>query len=88
MNELQKSIDYRLSRAPRTIENTFTILVARWRFSHEPIRAIAENVKTYTLACFSLRLTENAVCCQSGFVDSVDYTGKGQRKRPEIISTK
>ena len=63
LTELQRSFDYRLSRARRTIENAFSILAARWRIFHTPMRANIEYAENYTLACLalhnSLRLTEN-----------------------------
>ena len=44
------------------------------------ICANVENAENYTLACLALhnylRLTENASYCPSGFVDSVDDTGR------------
>ena len=80
LTELQRSFDYRLSRARRTIENAFGILAARWQIFHTPMRANIENAENYTLACLALhnylRLTENALYCPSGFVDSVDDTGR------------
>ena len=80
LTELKRSFDYRLSRAPRTIKNAFGILAARWRIFHTPMRTNLENAENYTLACLALhnypRLIENALYCPSGFVDSVDDTGR------------
>ena len=55
LNEEQRIFNYRLSRARRIIENTFGILVARWRIFRGPIRASRDNVLKYTLAaiCFT-----------------------------------
>ncbi|XP_065067590.1 putative nuclease HARBI1 [Rhopilema esculentum] len=80
LNEDQRIFNYRLSRARRVIENTFGIMVARWRLFRGPIRASRENVVRYVLAAVCLhnylRQTENAVYCPNGFVDSEDSSGQ------------
>ena len=88
LTEEQRIFNYRLSRARRVIENTFGILVARWRLFRGPIRADRENVLRYVLAAISLhnylRLTDSATYCPNGFVDSEDSTGrikKGEWRR-------
>ena len=79
LSEEQRIFNYRLSRARRTIENTFGILAARWRLFHKPIRSTVANAEKYTLACVALhnylRLTDNAAYCPAGFVDSTDDSG-------------
>jgi len=59
-----KSIfNYRLSRARRIIENTFSILVSRWRIFRHPICAYPSTVDRYVMACINLHnflMTENA----------------------------
>ena len=61
---------YRLSRARRVLENSFGILVARWRLFRKPIRAVKDNVTSYTLAAVTLhnnlQQTENASYCPRG----------------------
>ena len=76
----QRIFAYRLSRARRAIENAFGILTARWRIFHKPIRSSVENAERYKLACLALhnylRLTDNAMYCPEGFVDSYNNSGK------------
>ena len=74
----EQILNYRLSRARRVIENTFGILVARWRLYRTPIIASVENAESYVLATLALhnylRLTDNATYTPKGFVDSKDST--------------
>ena len=79
LTEAQRILNYRLSRCRRVIENTFGILVARWRLFRGPIRASRENVLRFTLAAICLhnylRQTENAFYAPAGFVDSESSSG-------------
>ena len=72
--------NYRLSRARRTIENTFGVLAAKWRIFRRPIKVAIQQVEGLTKAAVCLhnylRLTDNANCLPTGFVDSEDSTGK------------
>uniref|UniRef100_A0A1X7TMB6 DDE Tnp4 domain-containing protein n=1 Tax=Amphimedon queenslandica TaxID=400682 RepID=A0A1X7TMB6_AMPQE len=72
--------NYRLSRARRTIENTFGILAAKWRIFRRPIRASPENVERIIKACVCLhnylRLMDNASYTPSGFVDKEGENGE------------
>ena len=65
--------NYRLSRARRVIENSFGILVARWRMFRKPICANKENITSYILAGVALlnflQQKENAAYFPRGFVD-------------------
>ena len=73
-DEEQRIFNYRLSRARRVIENSFGILCARWKLFSKPIKASVDNIEKYVLACIALhnylRLTDNAMYCPQGFVDS------------------
>lgn len=75
----KKIFNYRLSRARRTIENVFGILVARFRIFKAPIEAIPEKVVKYVLACVALhnylRQTNSARYTPTAFIDSEDMTG-------------
>ena len=77
--EPQVIFNYRLSRARRVVENTFGILVARWRIFQRPIIAEPDNVVLYTKAAIALhnflRSTEPSIYCPSGFTDSEDVDG-------------
>ena len=68
-----------ISRARRVIENTFGILVARWRLYCTPIIVSIENAESYVLATLALhnylRLTDIATYTPKGFVDSENSTG-------------
>ena len=70
---------YRLSRAPRVIENCFGILSARFRILRKAIRASVENAEKYVLVCLALhnylRLTDNAHYTPAGFIYSEDKHG-------------
>ena len=73
INDQRKIFNYRLSRARRIIENTFGILVSRWRVFQTPINATLEKVEKIILADVALhnylRQTDNANYTSVGFVD-------------------
>ena len=70
----QRVFNYCFSQSRRVIENTFGILVARWRILHNRIIASDENSESYILATLALhnywRLTDNAMYKRQDFVDS------------------
>ena len=74
--EEERIYNYRHSRARRTIENAFGILVARWRLFHRPIKASIQNTESYVMACLCLhnylRQTENSLYTPKGFID-IEY---------------
>ena len=80
INEKRKVFNYRLSRARRIIENTFGILVARWRILQRPIEGTPERVEKYILAMilYIINLDKRTMLAilQLVFVDSVDSTGE------------
>ena len=86
-------VNHRLSRVRRIIENTFGILVARWRVLQSPIDATPEKTEKIVLACIVvrnyLRQTDSARYTPSGFIDSDDSTGTIKnglwREEPTIV---
>ena len=79
LDQCQRIYNYRLSRARRTIENAFGILVAKWRIFRRAIRedvALVEKIVQATICLHNyLCLTENANYTPAGFVDSEDSSG-------------
>ena len=63
INDQRKIFNYRLSRARRIIENTFGILVSRWRVFQAPINGTPEKVEKIIIAAVALhnylRQTDN-----------------------------
>lgn len=79
VNEKRKIFNYRLSRARRIIENTFGIMVARWRIFQTTINAEPERVEKIVFACVALHnylsQTDNAYYTPFGFVDCESKCG-------------
>ena len=77
--EAEQIYNLRQSRARMPIENSYGILVARWRIFQKPIAGNYENIQNYVMACICLhnylRLTENALYCPYGFVDVCNKSG-------------
>lgn len=83
--------NYRLSRARRTIENTFGVLAARWRIFRKPIIASEPLVKNIIKACVVLHnwLRDKELQISPslrhyippGFVDQEDSTGRVEEGR-------
>nr|XP_047135232.1 putative nuclease HARBI1 [Hydra vulgaris] len=75
----QRVFNYRLSRACRTIENSFGILAARWRIYRSPIKAkplkVEHIIKATVCLHNYLRLTNGAHYIPTGFVDSQSHSG-------------
>lgn len=74
INEMRKTFSYRLSRVRRIIENTFGILVTRWRIFQKPFELRPENVEELVLVVITLHSysgrTDNGSDNPSGFIDS------------------
>lgn len=85
LGDKKNIFNYRLSRARRTIENTFGILVQRWRILRHPIIANVDTCETIVKATLVLHNflqkseeeipTEERRYCPTGFVDTVDEEG-------------
>ena len=80
LDEPKRIFNYRLSRARRTIENTFGLLVARWRVFRQPICANIQTVDLIIQAtcCLHnfLQTTNSAAYSPSGFMDSEQANGE------------
>lgn len=85
LGERKNIFNYRLSRARRTIENTFGILAQRWRRLRNPIIARPETCEKIILATIVLHNLlqkgeedlpiEERRYCPTGFVDAIDKDG-------------
>lgn len=79
----ERIFNYRLSRARRVIENTFGILVNRWRLLRTMVTAKVENIDVFVKAIvclhnFAKRELEsagNTQYCPPGFVDTDVHRG-------------
>ena len=80
LSEQERVFNYRLSRARRTIENSFGILAARWRIFRKPIKAKLDLVGLIVKACVCLHnyllLTDTAKYASNKFVDSYSSNGE------------
>lgn len=83
LNEKKSVFNYRLSRARRIIENTFGILVSRWRIFTRSICLKPEHVDAIIMAAINLHnflMMENNstgenIYCPPNYVDSEDHIG-------------
>lgn len=77
--ETMRIFNYRLTRARRVIENTFSILAARWRILLHRIQTSIKTTQLIVQAVVALhnflRQTNSASYCPTGFVDSHDESG-------------
>lgn len=76
LDDTKKIFNYRLSRARRVIENSFGILVSRWRIFQNKISGAPKTVESYVLAAVALHnfimttnQQENKRYCPDNFVD-------------------
>lgn len=95
LTRTQRIFNYRLSRARQIIENTFGILVARWRILKTSINSKPENVDNIIKAVCVLHnycqtelgKDENNMYCPPGFVDSDDQpNGSWRENAPALAS--
>ena len=94
LDQEKRIYNYRLSRARRTIENVFGILVAKFRIFKGPLKANPTHVENIIKAAVCLhnylRLTEGARYLPSGFVDCESNSGDiipGDWRKEVDIST-
>lgn len=80
LNSEKRIFNYRLSRARRTIENAFGILVSRWQILLNNIIADVETVEKIVAAtvclhnflCISEQDMQEKVYCPPSFIDNVN----------------
>lgn len=87
-SEKKNIFNYRLSRARRTIENTFGILVARWRILKKPLTNKVDTCQAIIQAAVVLhnflQISEADLppsekrYCPTGFADYIDNEGHWQ----------
>lgn len=85
LSDIKNIFNYRLSRARRTIENTFGILVQRWRVLRKPFIADINNCEAIVKATIVLHNflqkgeedlpVSSRRYCPTGFTDYVDKNG-------------
>lgn len=80
LGSLQENFNYSLSRARRTIENAFGILVARWRILLAPLHlhpTAAENIVKATVVLHNfLKCTEGHQYAPTIFADQIGPHGE------------
>ncbi|XP_021709698.1 protein ALP1-like [Aedes aegypti] len=79
LSVVQETFNKRLSRARRTIENSFGILVARWRILKNTLFMLPDSAEKIVKACVILhnfvKRHSATEYCPPGFVDHVDNDG-------------
>ncbi|VEN48424.1 unnamed protein product [Callosobruchus maculatus] len=93
LSNTQKIFNYRLSRARQVIENTFGIMVSRWRILKRPINAQVENIDNIVKGIVTLHNycqselsgPGNDIYCPPNFVDREGEENGGWRADQETL---
>lgn len=87
----QLIFNYRLSRARMCIENTFGILVARWQFLKNPIKAKVENIDHFVKAAVVLhnycKVNDSKLYCPNDFTDQNDEKNGKWREEASVLKS-
>ncbi|VEN34117.1 unnamed protein product [Callosobruchus maculatus] len=95
LSNTQTIFNYRLSRVRQVIENTFGIMVSRWRILKTPINAQVENIENIVKGIVALHNycqtelsgPENDIYCPPNFIDKEGEENGGWRAEQESLTS-